>query len=182
MNASAHLEDKEHMLDQDQGKTLRNLEDYWAIAWRRRWWLIVPLFLGWGLVVLAGRFISPRYRSETVIIIEPQASEQYVLPNIRFDVQARLQNLTQQILSRTKLLEIAGHFHLYQPNQKPADPDAVVQRMRRDIRIDLIQAPGRPGDLAAFKVSYSAPTAVLAQRVTNELTSLFINENLRNHR
>ena len=170
------------MLDQDQGKTLRNLEDYWAIAWRRRWWLIVPLFLGWGLVVLAGRFISPRYRSETVIIIEPQASEQYVLPNIRFDVQARLQNLTQQILSRTKLLEIAGHFHLYQPNQKPADPDAVVQRMRRDIRIDLIQAPGRPGDLAAFKVSYSAPTAVLAQRVTNELTSLFINENLRNRR
>jgi polysaccharide chain length determinant protein (PEP-CTERM system associated) len=182
MNASARLEDKDKILEKNQSDIVRNLEDYWAVAWRRRWWLIVPLFLGWGFVVLAGRFISPRYRSETVIIIEPQASEQYVLSNIRFDVQARLQSITQQILSRTKLLEIASRFHLYQLDQKPTDPDAVAQRMRRDIRIDLIQAPGRPGDLAAFKVSYSAPTAVLAQRVTNELTSLFINENLRNRR
>jgi polysaccharide biosynthesis transport protein len=168
-------------LEQYQSKPARNLEDYWAIAWRRRWWLILPLFLGWGFVVLAGRFISPRYRSETVIIIEPQASEQYVLPNMGFDVQARLQNITQQILSRTKLLEIIDRFRLYKLDQKPIDSDAVVQRMRRDIRIDLIQAPGRPGDLSAFKVSYSAPTAELAQQVTSELTSLFIDENLRNH-
>lgn len=168
-------------MDQYPSKTARNLEDYWAIAWRRRWWLIIPLFLGWGLVVLAGRFISPRYRSETVIIIGQPASEQYVLPSIGFDVQARLQNIMQQILSRTRLLEIIDRFHLYKPDQKPIDPDAAVQRMRRDIRIDLIQAPGRPGDLSAFKVSYSAPTAALAQQVTSELTSLFIGENLRNH-
>lgn len=169
-------------MDQHQVKFGRNWEDYWAIAWRRRWWLILPLFLGWGFVILAGRFISPRYRSETVIIIEQQASEQYILPNIGFDVQARLRNITQQILSRTKLLEIISRFHLYGLDHKPTDSDALVQRMRRDIRIDLIQAPGRPGDLAAFKVSYSAPTAVLAQRVTSELTSLFMNDNLRDHR
>jgi succinoglycan biosynthesis transport protein ExoP len=168
-------------LEQDYGQT-RSLEAYWGIAWRRRWWLILPLFLGWGLVILAGRFISPRYRSETVIIIEQQASEQYVLPNIGSDLQARLQSITQQILSRTKLLEIISRFHLYRQDQKPMDSEAVVQRMRHDIRIDLIQAPGRPGDLSAFKVSYSAPTPGLAQQVTSELTSLFIGENLRNRR
>ena len=176
------LEGRTNRLEQYQVKPARNLEDYWVIGWRRRWWLILPLFSGWILVVLAGRFISPRYRSETVIIIEPQASEQYVVPNIGFDVQARLQNITQQILSRTKLLEIIGRFRLYKLDQTAVDSDAVVQRMRRDIRIDLIQAPGRPGDLSAFKVSYSAPTPALAQQVTSELTSLFIDENLRNHR
>jgi polysaccharide chain length determinant protein (PEP-CTERM system associated) len=169
-------------LEQYQTKPARNLEEYWSIAWRRRWWLIVPLFVGWGFVVLAGRFISPKYRSDTVIIIEQQASEQYVLPNMGFDVQARLQNITQQILSRTKLLEIINRHHLYRLDQSSVDSDAVVERMRRDIRIDLIQAPGRPGDLSAFKVSYSAPSAVLAQQVTSELTSLFIDENLRSHR
>lgn len=169
-------------MDQDQSKPVRNLEDYWAVAWRRRWWLILPLFLGWGFVVLAGHFISPMYRSETVIIVEQQGSEQDVLPNVGRDVQGRLQNITQQILSRTRLLEIISRFHLYRLDQKATDSDALVQRMRHDIRIDLIQAPGRPGDLSAFKVSYSAPTAVLAQQVTNELTSLFINENLRNRR
>jgi polysaccharide chain length determinant protein (PEP-CTERM system associated) len=169
-------------VNQNQRQPVRSLEDYGAIAWRRRWWLIVPILLGWSLVIVAGRFISPRYRSETVIIVEQQGSEPNVLPNIGFDVQARLRNITQQILSRTKLLEIINRFHLYGLDQKVADSDALVQQMRRDIRIDLIQSPGRPGDLSAFKVSYSAPTAVLAQRVTNELTSLFINENLRNSR
>jgi polysaccharide biosynthesis transport protein len=173
---------KGHKLEEDQTKPARSLEDYWAIAWRRRWWLIVPLLVGWTLVVLAGRFISPKYRSDTVIIIEQQASEQYVVPNIGFDVQARLQNITQQILSRTKLLEIISRYHLYPLDQNSVDSDALVQRMRRDIRIDLIQAPGRPGDLSAFKVSYAAPTAQVAQQVTKELTSLFIDENLRTHR
>src|SRR5260370_22787664 len=127
--------------------------------------------------------MSPRYRSETVIIIGQQrASEQYVFPNMAFDFQARLQNITQQILSRTKLLEMIVHFHLYQQGQKPRDSDALVERMRRDIKIDLIQAPGRPGEMSAFKVSYSAPNATLAQQVTNELTSFFIDEDLRKRR
>ncbi len=170
-------------MEQYQSKPVRTLEDYWTIAWRRRWWLILPLFVSWGLVVIAGRFMSPRYRSETVIIIGQQrASEQYVFPNMAFDFQARLQNITQQILSRTKLLEIIVHFHLYQQGQKPTDSDALVERMRRDIKIDLIQAPGRPGEMSAFKVSYSAPTATLAQQVTNELTSFFIDEDLRKRR
>src|SRR5262249_20594958 len=134
-------------------------------------------------MVIAGRFMSPRYRSETVIIVAQQrASEQYVLPNMASDVQARLQNITQQILSRTRLLEIIGRFQLYQQPRRSTDPEAAVQQMRRDIKIDLIQAPGRPGELSAFSVSYSAPTAGLAQQVTNELTSLFIAENLRNRR
>ena len=170
-------------MEHHQNKSAQTLEAYWTTAWRRRWWLILPLFLGWGLIVIAGRFMSPRYRSETVIIIGQQrASEQYVLPNMANDVQARLQNITQQILSRTRLLEIIGRFHLYQQAQRSSDSESSVQQMRRDIKIDLIQAPGRPGELSAFRVSYSAPTAVLAQQVTNELTSLFIAENLRNRR
>lgn len=168
-------------MDQYHSKPVRTLEGYWTIAWRRRWWLILPLFVGWGTVFIAGRFMSPRYRSETVIIIGQQrASEQYVFPNMAFDFQARLQNIMQQILSRTKLLEIIGRFHLYQHGQKPTDSDALVERMRGDIRIDLIQAPGRPGEMSAFKVSYSAPTAALAQQVTGELTSFYIDEDRRN--
>jgi polysaccharide biosynthesis transport protein len=164
-------------------KPSRSLEDYGTIAWRRRWWLIVPLFLGWCFVVISGRFMAPRYRSETVILIEQQrASEQYVLPNLSIDLQARLQNITQQILSRTKLLEITRRFHLYGQDQKPNDPEGLVERMRRDIKIDLIQALGRPGELSAFRVSYSAPSPVLAQQVTKELTSFFIDENLRTRR
>ena len=54
-----------------------------------------------------------------------------------------------------------------------------VEQMRKDIKIDLVEAPGRPGQLTAFKIRYSAGTPQLAQQVNSELTSLFIDENLQ---
>ncbi len=159
------------------GRSPRTLEDYWVIARRRLWWLILPLFLGWLLVLGASFFMAPKYRSETVIIVEPQrVAEQYVIPNISADVQERLQSMMQQILSRTRLQGIIGRFHLYGNDRGPVDSDALVQQMRRDIKIDLVS--GRPGELSAFKISYSAPSALVAQQVTNELSSLFIDENM----
>jgi len=131
--------------------------------------------------MLAAWVIAPKYRSETVIIVEQQRiPEQYVVPNVASDLQQRLQSMTQQILSRTRLLGIIDALHLYGKSQKQSDPDLLVQAMRKDIKIDLVQAPGRPWELSAFKISYSAGTPSLAQRVTQELSSLFIEENLRN--
>lgn len=157
-------------------KPPRTLEDYWTIARRRRWWLILPLFLGWAAVLTASWFIAPKYRSETVVIVEPQrAAEQYVTPNISADVQERLQSMMQQILSRTRLQGVIDRFHLYGYDQKSADDDGLVQQMRSDIKIELVSS--RPGELSAFKISYSAPSPLLAQQVTNELSSLFIAEN-----
>jgi polysaccharide chain length determinant protein (PEP-CTERM system associated) len=164
-----------------EARSARSWEDYWEITRRRRWWLVLPLFFGWLLVVVAGHFIPPKYRSETVIIVEQQeVSQHYLLPNAAFDVQEWLQSMTQQILSRTRLEKIIDRFHLYEPGKGPRDSEALVEKMRQDIKIDLVQAPGRPGELSAFKISYSAANPALAQQVTNELTSLFIDENLHN--
>lgn len=168
-------------MDNFRERPALNLQDYLLIARRRRWWLVLPLFLTWALVMSAAWFITPKYRSETVIIVEQQkVPEQYVVANVANDLQQRLQSMTQQILSRTRLLGIINSFHLYSKNQKSGDPDSLVKTMRDDIKIDLVQAPGSPGELSAFKISYSASTASLAQQVTNELTSLFIEENLHN--
>ena len=163
-------------------RPVRSFQEYLAIALRRRWYLILPMFLGWALVVLSTWFMSPKYRSETVIIVEQQkVPEQYVVSNVAVDLQQRLQSMSQQILSRTRLLGIIDSFQLYRRNgRKQPDPDLLVQQMRKDIKIDLVQAPGRPWELSAFKISYSAPTALLAQQVTKELSSLFIEENLQN--
>ncbi|HWZ43315.1 MAG TPA: Wzz/FepE/Etk N-terminal domain-containing protein [Candidatus Saccharimonadales bacterium] len=162
-----------------QDPPLRTLEDYWAIMRRRRWFLILPLFLTWTMVLVGSRFIPPKYRSETVIIVEQQRGpEQYVLPNLVTDVQERLQSMTQQILSRTRLEGIIHQFGLYRQDRGPTNSEAAVERMRQDIKLDVIPSPGRPWELSAFKVAYSATNPELAQQVTNNLTSLFIAENL----
>src|SRR5437764_2646710 len=147
-------------MDSSQQK-LRTFKDYMAIARRRRWWLIAPLLLGWAMVMSAAWYLPPRYRSETVIIVEQQkVPEQYVLPNVAADLQQRLQSMTQQILSRTRLLGIIQTFHLYTGEHGVADPESMVERMRQDIKIDLVPTPGRPGELTAFKISYSARTPI----------------------
>ena len=142
----------------------------------RRWLIAACLVAGWAIGTTVGWVLPPKYRSETVILIEQQKiPEHYVEPNITNDLQQRLQNMSEQILSRTRLLEVIKKFDLYGGNAGPRDPDALVGRMRKDIKIDLITAEGR---LSAFKVSYSATNPQVAREVTQALTSLFINENL----
>ena len=51
--------------------------------------------------------------------------------------------------------------------------------MRKDIQIQLVEAPGKRGQLTAFRIIHAAPTATLAQQVATQLTSLFIDENIQ---
>jgi polysaccharide chain length determinant protein (PEP-CTERM system associated) len=168
------------MFDEEAQQKNVTLEDYLRILKRRRWWLLLPLFAGWAAVWSLSWLLPAAYRSETVILVERQkVPEQYVVPNIAVDLQERLQSMTQQILSRTRLEHIIEDFHLYAKERSRMGPDQVVEKMRSDIAIDLVEAPGHKGELTAFKISYSAPNPKLAQEVTSELTSLFIDENLR---
>ena len=44
----------------------------------------------------------------------------YVVSNINDDLQDRVQNITQQILSRTRLLHIIDQLNLYGGSNEPA--------------------------------------------------------------
>ncbi len=57
--------------------------------------------------------------------------------------------------------------------------DDVIDLMRSQVRVEMVQASGNQTQLTAFKVVYSAGEPRIAQRVTNELTSLFIEANVR---
>ena len=153
---------------------------HWRTLSRRRWWLALPAFGIWMAVWVVAWFLPAIYRSETVILVEQQkVPEQYVVSNVSADLQDRLQNMTQQILSRTRLWKIMEDFNLYPRLRARVTGDEMVERMRKDIQVELVQAANRSGNLSAFKVAYLSNNPVLAQKVTSQLTSLFIEENLR---
>src|ERR1700679_2110249 len=84
----------------------------WVIVRRRHMYFLVPLFLGWLLIWGSSWIISPLYKSTTLIIVEqPTMPQNYVVPNINDDLQTRLDSMTQQILSRTRLLVIIQKLH-----------------------------------------------------------------------
>jgi len=168
-------------MDNTAEKPTPGLELYWRIFQRRRWWILVPFVVGWALVLGAAWVIPPRYKSEAMILVEQQrVPEAYVTPNVTMDIAARMNGLTEQIMSRTRLLAIADKFNLYAGERSKQDPDKVVEALRKDISIDLQTAKtNRAQELTAFKLSYVSSSAQLAQQVTNELTSLFIDTSMK---
>src|SRR6202049_853526 len=107
---------------------------------RRHMYFLIPFFLGWLAVWSASWILPSRYRSGTLILVEqPSMPKDYVTPNITDDLQARLQSITQQILSRTRLLHIIEELNLYATSKGRLNPDELVERMRKDIEIELVR-------------------------------------------
>jgi len=164
---------------QEQASGPLDIQRYLSIVRRRHLQFLVPLFLGWLAVWGASWVLPMRYKSSTLILVEqPTMPKNYVEPNVTDDLQERLQSISQQILSRTRLLLIIDKMHLYGGGRNPATPDDKVEHMRKDIDIELVR-DNSGVKITAFKVNYSAHDPHIAQQVTSELTDLFINENLK---
>jgi len=152
-----------------------DLPRYLGIVRRRHMQFLIPLFLGWAAVWGSSWVLPPRYQSATLILVEqPTMPKDYVTPNVNDDLQDRLRSITQQILSRTRLVHIIDQLKLY-PDPH-LTPDEKVEIMRREIEIELVR--DNQNRVTAFNVYYSAGDPQIAQKVTSELTNLFISENL----
>lgn len=163
-------------LEEQQSEPL-DVQRYLGLARRRHLHFLIPLLAGWLVVWGLSWVLPPRYRSGTLILVEqPTMPKDYVTPNVNDDLQERLQSITQQILSRTRLLRIIDGKNLYADTRAKMTSDEKVERMRKDIDIELVRDP--QGRVNAFNVYYISKDARIAQQVTSELTDLFINENL----
>jgi polysaccharide chain length determinant protein (PEP-CTERM system associated) len=156
-----------------------DFERYIDLVRRRHVPLLASLLFGWLAVWGASWILPARYKSTTLILVEqPTMPKDYVAPNINDDLQTRLQSITTQILSRTRLLLIIDKLHLYSSEKTRITPDAQIALMRKDIDIELVRDQPN-SQISAFRISYSARDPHLAQTVTGELTDLFISENLK---
>jgi polysaccharide biosynthesis transport protein len=162
---------------QDRPSELPEFQQVVGIIRRRRWHFLVPFFVGWLLVWGISWFLPSTYRSGTLILVEhPAVPEKFVVSNIDIDIRQQLDSITQQILSRTRLLHIIEHLDLYPEDRTRQNPDEIVEKMRKDIEIEL--SHGDDKKLAAFNIYYASRDPKMAQLATSELASLFITENL----
>ncbi len=141
----------------------------------RFWWLVLPaLAVGLALGVFVFRMIPVRYQSETLIMVIPQrVPDEYVKSTVTAPIESRLSSISDQILSRSRLERIINDQDLYKKERaEGALMEDVVRRMRKDI---TVQVEGKDG----FRVKYISEEPHVAQKVTERLASLFIDENLR---
>lgn len=163
------FEEQQHKFDLD-----RMLD----LARRRHLHFLVPLVAGWLLVWAVSWVLPVRYKSSTLILVQqPTVPKDYVVSNINDDIGTRLESLKQQLMSRTRLLTIINKLGLYHSESNAFQPEKAVAQMQKDISVDLVRNEASGNVINSFRVSYLAPSPLIAQRVTSELTSLFINYN-----
>ena len=153
------------------------IQHYVGVLNRRRLLFLLPFFLGWLAIWTASWVLPPKYKSGTLILVEqPTMPKDYVLPNVSDNLQERLQSISQQILSRSRLLHIVDELDLYPKERVRLSPDEIVANMRKNIDIELVR--GTDNRISAFNIYYTASDPHIAQQVTGRLTNLFIDENL----
>lgn len=160
-----------------------NIGQYYQTVLHRKWWLISGLFATWVIVTAVSWMLPSKYDSDALILIQRQElSDKVVTPNVQIDLQQRLDTMTQQVLSRSNLTKIIEKFGLYTKQRSKGSTDEAVDSMRKDIKIELVvpgQGTKKPGDITGFTVTFTGPSAQLAQQVTQDLTGLFIQENIQ---
>jgi len=162
---------------EEQETTQFEYEQYIDLIRRRHVYFLLPLLAGWLLVWGASWILPSMYKSSTEILVQqPTMPESYVASNVTENLQDRLQSITQQILSRTRLLTIIQKLNLYGGPNAPKSDDDKVDAMRKNISVEVAK-DGRNNQITSFTVSFSAHDPRTAQKVTSELTELFIDEN-----
>jgi polysaccharide chain length determinant protein (PEP-CTERM system associated) len=149
-------------------------EDILRLVVRRSWLILLALALGATSAALVSSRLPDRFRSETLIMLIPQRiPDSYVKAAVRATIEDRLNTLQDQILSRSRLEKIITDLDLYRSQRRSLPMEDVVQRMRdNDIAFKI---EGKE----SFRVSYVSHDALTAQKTTERLASLFIEESIR---
>src|SRR4029450_7741675 len=128
--------------------TTLTLEDVLLMLRARVWLLLVTLALVSAATAAGALLLPNRYRSETLILVVPQrVPESYVKSTVTARIEDRLQSITQEILSRTRLERIIRDFNLYAAGRRARPMETIVEHMRKDIDVKVVK-----GD--AFRVAY----------------------------
>jgi len=158
---------------------------------RRRWKTFLVVFSSLlPLAFIIAFILPPVYLAKSTILIEAQQiPTEYVKTSVTSYVEERLSTISQEILSRARLLEIINKFNLYPDMRKNVATEEIIGIMRKDIKLETISA----GDLGkgervsgkakgmtvAFTLSYEGKDPATVQKVTNVLASLYLEENLK---
>jgi polysaccharide chain length determinant protein (PEP-CTERM system associated) len=159
------------------------IDDYLAILRRRRWPILIPALLGPLVAFSVSLGLHSQYTSGTLVLVEQQkVPESYVRSVVTDALNQRLATMQEQILSRTRLQPIIEKFGLYKQDAGRVPMEDLVDRLRKAIKISAVQAmvgtrseAGLPG----FTISFTADDPRLAQQICGEITSMFMEENLR---
>lgn len=166
--------------------TTTDLRETLRSYWRRRGTFFAVAALTMPITIALALLWPPTYLSSATILIEQQEIPQDLVRSaVTSFADQRIQVISQRVMTTQNLLSLIERYDLY-PEVRVSKPrEVLLQKMRDDIGLKMISADvidprsGRPTQATiAFNVSYKSRSPELALKVANDLTSLYLNENL----
>lgn len=155
-----------------------NLKDIPEIILRRRWLILLPLFIA----VIAGLFLAftkPKvYEASTLIFVQPQqVPKEFVRSVVNEQPDSRLSTISQQVKSETNLEGIINDFNLFSEpaNENLFFEDKII-KLREAIKVTVTREK-RGSD--TFKISYRGGNPNKVMQITNRLATDFIDANIK---
>jgi len=130
-------------------------------------------FVVFSLAMYLAVTLPDIYRSTALILFVPQElPDSYVQSTVPMTMQERIDAVTRDILSRTRLEGIIQEFDLY-ANQPTLSIGDRVRRMRKNIDVDAEEGEN------TFELSFESRSPLKAQQVAHRLASVFVDESLK---
>ncbi len=156
-----------------------NIYQYIQLILRRRWIIIftaIPVLIIGALYCL----LTPQiFKATALIVAVPQkVPETYIRSTVTEENDERIRGILREITSRTALEKIIKKFNLYPEMRKKYPLETVVERLKKEIKIENTERNRRNG-LISFNLSYEGRDPALLARVTNALANMFVEQNLQ---
>ena len=170
---------------EDEGKSL---SDYIKAFKRRKKQMLVPAGVVFGLAVLAALFWPPTYKSSATILIEQQQIPKDLVSSTVTSLAAQqIEVIKARIMTVKNIMGLVKKYGLYTDDELKAKATSeIVEEFIDDVSVDVLSAnivdpkTGRPTEATiAFTLSFEHSDPNKAMKVTNELSDLFLAENLR---
>ncbi|HSK10298.1 MAG TPA: Wzz/FepE/Etk N-terminal domain-containing protein, partial [Vicinamibacterales bacterium] len=153
--------------------------DYLSVVRRRKWWFILPAVTAIVVGVALAMFLPKEYLSTATVGVAGPSLSPDLARATPINREERVRAISQQLLSRTVLARVVRAEGL---DAGEEDLDGAVNRLRNGVQPVSFPRPltsSQEPSLDAFYVSYVDRSPEAAQRITNRLVDVFVDETSR---
>jgi polysaccharide chain length determinant protein (PEP-CTERM system associated) len=172
-------------------------DDYLRILRRRKWLLVICLVVGPAIGYATSLLLPKEYLSKSLVLIEQQQiPKDYVDSATPGKLDRQVLEIMETVLSDKNLQNVVERMGLAKSRNNDLSPEALVAKLHENIKLKPMavsldnsdkrnvdgSATGiQPEDLAGFYINVTYGDPSVAQQLCTEITSSFIEENLRRH-
>lgn len=157
-------------------------QEYGGIL-RRRWFLILSLGILGPVVGYSGSLaFHSRYTSKSLLLIESQRiPDSYVKSLISEDLNMRVSNIEEHILSRSQLQPIIEHYGLFKEVAGRNSMEALVLMLQKAVEVTPLKPIVRSRDetVPGFEIAVTLDDPRVAQQVCTDIASMFVEADVR---